>query len=81
MMEPMMNPDLVETRADLVAFVDEMSRETSGWENNTLDVFLEALSGWVADMDGWSANNDRPVPTVPTWGLIAQMLAAATEYE
>jgi hypothetical protein len=75
----------VRSRADLVAFVramlDGLVTQPDGWENLTLDRFLEALSRWTEDMDGWFLNRGEPVPDEPSWWLVAQMRMAATPYE
>ena len=72
----MLTPDAVVSRLDLVAFIEGMSREASEWPNNELDVFLEALSAWIGDMDGWFHNRGEHVPSQPDWRL-----TAATVYE
>lgn len=73
------------SRDDLAAFVDQLARsymeDPQSWENSTIDQFLEALSGWISDMDGYFKNLGMPVPASPSWELIAQMLSAATAYE
>ena len=77
--------DTVETRDDLVAFVErlraDLAASRSQWENADLPQYLEALAAWVADMDGYFANNGDPVPKAPSWRLVAQMLDAAKHYE
>ena len=76
----------VQSREDLASFVDALHADLLGggvdtWENPTLDRFLEALSGWCADMPGWFKNRGEPVPAQPNWNLVAQMMLAATVYE
>ncbi|MGW8768673.1 DUF7660 family protein [Streptomyces sp. NPDC055815] len=75
----------VRTRADLVAYIKQLSQEaevqTNGWENQSLDRYLEALSAWTNDMDGYFINCGEPAPDRPDWGLIADMLRAACFYE
>jgi hypothetical protein len=39
------------------------------------------LAAWIADSPGYFKNRGEPVPTQPTWGLVAQMLYAAHLYE
>jgi hypothetical protein len=73
------------TRADLAVFLDDLAgslaTEPDAWENDTLERFLRAWSAWIGDMDGYFANQDRPVPETPSWQLVAQMLLAARVYE
>lgn len=73
------------TRQDFTDFVVKLaeSRELDpeSWPNGTLGEFLDGLSGWVADMDGYFAHRGEPLPSEPTWQLLAQMLLAARVYE
>ncbi|MCX4966695.1 hypothetical protein OHA98_17980 [Streptomyces sp. NBC_00654] len=75
----------VTTRADLVSYIRQLSQEagvpSSGWENQSLDRYLEALSSWTNDMDGYFINRGESVPDRPDWSLIASMLRAACFYE
>jgi hypothetical protein len=65
---------LEELRADLGA-------NSADWENSTLEDFLEALSAWTKDLDGYFENRGEQVPADPDWALIAKMLSAARVYE
>ncbi|WP_442857041.1 DUF7660 family protein [Arthrobacter sp. YN] len=58
-----------------------MRQDPEGWENADLESFLEAMSAWTRDMDGYFMNRGEPVPDVPSWQLFAQMLLAAKIYE
>lgn len=73
------------TRADLAGFLDQFAdsllEEPELWENDSLERFLRAWSAWLADMDGYFLNREEPVPSSPSWQLIAQMLLAARVYE
>jgi len=75
----------VRTREDLARFIqdlaDDLRQNPGAWENRDLGSFLEALSAWVADMDGYHRNQGEPVPAIPEWRTIAAMLAAARVYE
>ncbi|MCX4870529.1 MULTISPECIES: hypothetical protein [unclassified Streptomyces] len=75
----------VTTRADLVSCIRQLGQEAQapsrGWENRSLDRYLEALSAWTNDMDSYFINRGEPVPESPDWGLIAVMLRAACFYE
>ena len=69
---------LVATREDLAAFVlavrDGLAGGSTGWENLTLERFLEAFAAWCTDTAG-----DHPAE--PTWRLVAEMFGAASMYE
>jgi hypothetical protein len=75
----------VTTRDELVQFIRAMHLESEAdpecWDNNRLTIFLEALSAWTDDMDGYFKNTGQSAPDGPSWGLFAQMLMAATVYE
>lgn len=77
--------DSVESRDDFVEFVDALRHNLTAnpdeWQNRTLYDFLEALSAWVQDMDGYYQNNRLPAPTSPNWKNVAEMMLAAKYYE
>ena len=77
--------DAINTREDLARFVLDLSedyrKDPKSWENRDLTSFLTALSGWIMDMDGYFINQNQPVPEAPSWKTLAQMLAAAKQYE
>ena len=77
--------DAVSSRQTLSNFIGDLRADYlangGNWENDTLDSFLEALSAWVGDMDGFYQNQGLPVPDPPTWKSIAEMLTAASVYE
>jgi hypothetical protein len=76
-------PNQVATRAELVLYLEQLSGQvnTPDIENPTLDRYLEAMSGWLGDLDGYFAGRDEPVPDAPSWALVAQLLTAALFYE
>jgi hypothetical protein len=77
--------DSIETRHDLARFVlalrDDLLNNHDAWENTTLEQFLEALAGWIGDMEGYFQNQGIPEPEQPDWQLVGQMLFAASIYE
>ncbi|MEU6393923.1 hypothetical protein [Streptomyces sp. NPDC046939] len=68
-----------------MSYVRRLSQEaetaSGDWENQSLDHYLEALSAWTDDMDGYFRNRGEPIPDRPDWSLIASMLRAACFYE
>ncbi|MET8030045.1 DUF7660 family protein [Streptomyces avermitilis] len=84
-MESLNDTSWVTTRADLVSYINLLAQEAQapscGWENPSLDRYLEALAAWTDDMDGYFGNRGEPVPDRPDWSLIAGMLRAACFYE
>jgi TorA maturation chaperone TorD len=75
----------VETREDFIAFVqllrEELASDRGKWENATLETYLEAMQAVLTDWRGRFINRSEAVPETPTWGLIAEVLLAATAYE
>jgi len=47
--------------------------EPHGWENGTIEAFLDAMHAWATDSDA--------LPTQPTWRVMAQLLLAGKAYE
>jgi hypothetical protein len=77
--------DQIETRQDLIEFVEalrnDLLRHSSDWENPTLERFLGALAAWTTDMDGYFHSRGEQVPSQPSWRLIGNLLYAAKVYE
>lgn len=77
--------ELIETREDLVSFLvllrSDLISNPEKWENDTLPTFLEALTAWTREMEGYFLNQHAIVPESPSWRLIASMLLAARIYE
>jgi hypothetical protein len=76
----------IDNRGDLAAFIrdlaEDLRRNRSQWENADLASYLEAAAAWVDDMDGYYKNvRGKPVPELPSWGIFADILAAASKYE
>jgi hypothetical protein len=75
----------IRSRKDFIAFARtlliDLKEHPEQWENNDLPSFLEALSAWVADMNGYYPNRGETVPKVPTWGMFGQIFLAARIYE
>lgn len=71
--------------AELADFLGQLAdsylEEPERWENADLASFMRAWSAWLGDMDEYFRNRDEPIPSEPSWQLIAQMLLAARVYE
>lgn len=91
--EENISEELVETmvaslhnRGDFVKFLrllcHDLAANTQSWENRTLEDFLEALSRYAEEIDGYYQNMHIPVnPEQPSWRLFADMLVGAKGYE
>jgi hypothetical protein len=77
--------DEIRSRNDFTAFaralLKNLREHPEQWENNDLISYLDALSAWVEDMDGYYINRGEPVPEVSNWRVLGQMLLAARIYE
>jgi hypothetical protein len=75
----------VQTREDFSQFVRlllaHLRQKPEEWENRDLASYLEALSAWVEDMEGYYQNAGQVVPEHPTWKTLGQILLAAKVYE
>ena len=72
------------SRKEFVSFLQEMVKERESgaeWDNNDLTSFLEALSGWIQDMDGYYKNVEGQQPEEPNWKVFADALNAAKIYD
>ena len=76
----------ITTRADFIKFLAELSEDyqnnVKGWENATLEQFLNALQAYSQDIDGYYKNMNLAVdPDQASWRVFADMLAGARVYE
>jgi hypothetical protein len=75
----------LQSRGDFVAFLralgTDLQRNPESWANRDLPAFLEAMSAWVEDMEGYYQNRGEPMPEPPGWQTLGQILLAARVYE
>jgi hypothetical protein len=80
-----MELESIKNKEDLVAYIHGMVKEATesecSWENNDLPSFLEAMAGWIQDMDGYYISRGEKPPMNLAWKTIAEILRAATIYE
>lgn len=73
----------INTRKDFTAFVKELHSDLKAnpnqWENTTLETFLEALSAYAEDIQGYYDN--RQPANEASWQTFADMLRGASGYE
>jgi hypothetical protein len=76
-------PHRITSRDELVSVIRELAAEdTSKWDNSDLGTFLEALSGWIGDCDGYYKNTGSDINSdSASWQLFADALQAAKIYE
>lgn len=73
------------TKKDFIEFmeslVNEFNTKPRKWENNNLELFLEAIVSWTEDMEGYYQNQNIPIPKNIDWSVFANILMGATMYE
>ncbi|GAA5504553.1 hypothetical protein Dxin01_04331 [Deinococcus xinjiangensis] len=70
---------LIATREDFALYVSNLSREEEA--SPEIASFLEAMSAWTEDMDGYYANRGEEIPEMPSWRMFAEIVTAALSYE
>jgi hypothetical protein len=77
--------DAVHSHTDVARIVEQMLADLrthpDEWENPTLQRFLDALAASLDAVEPLHANRGEPVPSQPTWKLIAELLVMASGYE
>ncbi|MDN5201004.1 hypothetical protein QQ008_06520 [Fulvivirgaceae bacterium BMA10] len=76
----------VTDRESFSAFVsnllNEYKKEGSKWENKRIEDFIEGISAYAQDIDGYYENMKFDTSSdTPTWRIFAQILKGATVYE
>lgn len=75
----------IQTREELsdfvLALVQDFMDNRDNWENQDLFTFLEAVSAWIKDMDGFYANQGKELPHNVPWKIFADILFVARNYE
>ncbi|MFJ5780225.1 hypothetical protein [Streptomyces sp. NPDC093094] len=65
----------------LSAAARDLEENPDDWENRDLVSFLEAMSAWVADCDGFFERAGQNPPSSEGWATVAKIVAAARVYE
>ena len=75
----------VQTREDLVAFIETLSTDfmsnQESWANVDLASFLEAMSAWSQVMEQCYKHRGETINAIPPWRVFADILMAARIYE
>lgn len=65
----------------LVDFNENKDNENK-WENNRLDLFLEAMAQYTSDIDGYYKNMEPAQNAdMPSWKVFAEIMRGAVLYE
>lgn len=79
-----MRPDEVSSRQELATFLEDLHEKLVKGPivaNHELPAFISGAAGWTSDLEGYFRDRGEPVPTEPTWSLVASIFEAATVYE
>ena len=73
-------------RESFIKFIDLLRQDfidnPESWENKKLDDFLEALSSYTNDIQGYYDNTNRNVNAdEPNWQTFADIFKGSTQYE
>jgi hypothetical protein len=53
------------SRSDLIAFIRalraDLDKNPDTWQNASLEDYLEAMQGWIADIKGWERNSGMDI--------------------
>ncbi len=76
----------ISDRKSFIAFVEllveDLKTNNPEWENRTLGDFLQALSDYTNDIQGYYDNTGQQINAdIPTWNLFADILRGARVYE
>ena len=75
----------INTKESFIEFLNllivDLKQNSDTWENKTLDRYLEAMSSWIEDMNGYYQNRNEPVPSNISWKVYADILMASKIYE
>lgn len=78
--------DKVETRQDFIKFLNDLLIDfqvnKDKWGNKDLESFLEALSRYTEDIDGFYSNTTQKINAdKASWKIFADMFMGAKLYE
>lgn len=75
----------VHSKEDFIKFINHLIKDfkenQSEWENKTVESYLEGISSWIEDMEGYYENNKIEKPKDINWNFFANVLYAAKIYE
>lgn len=75
----------VKSKEDFISFINRLSYDNQinndEWENKDIISYLEGVSSWIEDMDGYYKNMKLDVPTDIDWKFIATLFYVGKIYE
>lgn len=77
--------DFIRTKEDLADFLstfrESLIKKSDDWENQSLEVFLDAMESWIRVIDVYAKNTGDIEVLSPSWKTFAKILSAAKVYE
>ena len=75
----------VRTREDFVRFLHKLEEDShinmDEWENKDIPSYLDSVSSWVEDMDGYYENMNIEPPKNVAWRFLATLFYVGKIYE
>ncbi|MDE5891786.1 MAG: hypothetical protein K2H45_02560 [Acetatifactor sp.] len=75
----------VRTREDFVRFLHKLEEDShinmDEWENKDISSYLDSVSSWVEDMDGYYENMNIEPPKDVDWRFLATLFYVGKIYE
>ncbi len=76
----------VTDRQSFIKFIallrDDLLKNPDNWENRNLDDFLEAMTRYTEDIQGYFDNTNQNVnANLPSWQTFAEIFKGSTIYE
>ncbi|APQ10304.1 hypothetical protein BJP27_01835 [Pseudomonas oryzihabitans] len=75
----------IKTREEFADFIfalkEDFELNPGGWENPTLERFLDAMEAWVRAMNFYAINSGDKEVLIPSWKTFAKILFASKIYE
>lgn len=74
--------DNIKTKENLADFISYLRQShPERLSGTTIDCYLEAMEGFIRNLDTYYRNNSKDVPTQPRWKDFADILYSATLYD
>ena len=75
----------IASKEDFIYFMEKLKednqRNEKEWENKEIYLYLDSISSWVEDMDGYYLNMKINMPTNIDWQFIATLFYVGKIYE
>ncbi len=77
--------DTIATKDEFISFIEKLKNDRiekpEEWENPDIQSYLEGISSWVYDMEGYYENIGKNMPDNINWNFIATLFYVGKIYE